>query len=759
MASETRRLEAPEKTTGHAMFSGDIRRPGMLIGKILRSPVPHARIKKIGKDRALALPGVYAVITAEDFPDVKTGQAVQDEVVMPRDKVRYIGEPVAAVAAVDEETARQALALIELDLEELPGVFSFEQSVAAGAPLVHEDFAAYKTTMPLKRGGNVCMHATINKGDVEQGFAQSDRIFEDTYTVPVVHHAPLEPRAVVAEVDHTGRLHVLCGTARAFEIRAGVALNVGLPMSHIRVTGTRVGGSFGQKGSSSIEPIAALLALKTRKPVKMELTRKEDFIGSTPRHSMEITIKTGVKNDGTLLARKALIKVDTGAYAYFGPKATSNVAQMISGPYYIPNLFIEGICAYTNKMSCGPCRGPGAPQAHFAAETQLERIARELKIDSFEIRLKNAFKPNDTTATGQVLTDCDYRKILVQLRESVHTHFKDLTATDPEKAFGIGISGGFWGIPGFGSSATLRFNQDGSAILLIGSVEIGTGSDTAMALLVSRELGIALERIRVISGDTDMCPFDYGAIGSRTTQAMGVAVHKAIDGVKNQLLDFAENHLEAPRDILAFDKGRIHVRENEKVGIPITMAINLLTMKKGGPVVATGSNTTPSPPADPRLFDSMVGASSPFHAFGAHAVAVEVDRVTGKVDVLKVIAVHDVGKAVFREGIEGQIQGGVAMGLGYALSEEVVFSDGRPLNDSFLDYRLPTMQDVPRIIPVILEKENPRSPEDILGVGEPTTIPTAAAVANAVYNAVNAQIRQLPMTPERVYWQLPENVL
>ncbi len=756
MPNETRRFEAPEKAIGHATFAGDIKRPRMLFGKILRSQIPHARIKKIQTDRALSLPGVEAVITAEDFPDVKTGLAIQDEVVLARDKVRYIGEPVAAVAAIDPETAEKALALIDLEVEELPGIFDFAQSIDADAPIIHENFRDYTTSMPLNRDGNVCVNTKIKKGDIEGAFADSDEIFEDTYTMPVVHQAPLEPRAAVAEVDRDGRLHVWCGTARVFEIRSGLAETLGLPMTNIRVTGTRIGGGFGGKGTISIEPIAAMLALKTKKPVKIEMTRKEDFQAATPRHSMEISIKTGVKKDGTLLARKAFIKVDTGAYTFFGPNATSNTTLMITGPYNIPNLLIEGICVYTNKISCGPCRGPGAPQAHFAAETQMDRIARKLGLDPIEMRMKNAFKAKDKTASGQVLADCDYQKILTQLQTAIDEHLKDLQPTEEDKALGIGVSGGFWGIPGFGSSATIRLNTDGTAMLLLGSVEIGTGSDTAMALLVAEAFGIPLENIRVISGDTDTCPFDFGAIGSRTTQAMGVAVHQAIEGVKKQLLDFAENHLEAPREILTFEKGRIYVRENPEVGITIAKVVDQLTVAKGGPVVATGSNAAPSPPFDPKLVESTVGASRPFFAFGAQAAAVEVDKVTGKVDVLKVVAVHDVGKAVFREGIEGQIQGGVAMGLGYALSEEVHFSDGRPLNDSFLDYRLPTMRDVPEIVPVILEKENPRSPDDIRGVGEPTTIPTAAAVANAVYDAVGVRVKDLPLTPERVYWALME---
>jgi CO/xanthine dehydrogenase Mo-binding subunit len=524
-------------------------------------------------------------------------------------------------------------------------------------------------------------------------------------------------------------------------------------MSDIRVTGLRVGGGFGGKGEISIEPIAAMLALKTKRPVKIEMTRKEDFLSATPRHAMEISIKTGVKKDGTLLAMQAKIKVDTGAYAYFGPNTTSNAALLITGPYDIPHLSIEGICVYTNKISCGPCRGPGAPQVHFASETQMDKIARKLGMDPIELRLKNAFKANDLTASGQVLTEGGYEEALVQLKRYMEEHLTVLPGPDEGKAFGIGVAGGFWGMAGFGSSATVRLNEDGTVILSMGAVEIGAGSDTAMALLVSEELGIPLERIRVISGDTDTCPYDFGAIGSRTTQTMGMAVHQAIQGVKKQLLAFAETHLKAPKESLVFGGSRIYVSERPEVAIPIAKAAHLLTLTKG-PLVAAGSHATSASSFNPEFVESNVVPSRPFFAYGAQAVAVQVDKVTGKVDALKVVAAHNVGKAVFRGGIEGQIDGGVAMGLGYALSEEVIFSDGRPLNDSFLDYRLPTAMDVPEIVSVIVEKENARSPEDIRGVGEPTTIPTAAAVANAVYDAVGIRMNHLPLTPERVYWAL-----
>jgi CO/xanthine dehydrogenase Mo-binding subunit/aerobic-type carbon monoxide dehydrogenase small subunit (CoxS/CutS family) len=751
---EIKRLDAPEKATGAAVFPGDMKRPGMLIGKILRSRVPHGRIRRIITEKALSLPGVACVITARDFPDVRTGISVQDQTVMATEKVRYVGEAVAAVAAVDADTADRALDLIEVETEELEGVFDFNRSTQPDAPLIHEDYETYACIKPLKRYGNVCLHAKIQKGDIQKGFAESDEIFEDTYIMPVVHQAPMEPRAVVAESDSLGHLRLWCSTARPFDIREGLAHALGLPMTSIRVTAARTGGGFGGKGEMTIEPIAALLSMKTKRPVKLEMSRRDDFLSANPRHSMEILIKTGVKRDGTLLARQALIKVDTGAYAYFGPNTTSNTTLLITGPHSIPNLLIEGICAYTNKISCGPCRGPGAPQAHFAAETHLDRIARELKMDPIALRLKNALKDGDSTATGQVLGYTGYPEALTQLQASMEKHFRDLEVKDKGKAVGIGVAGCFWGMPGMGSSATIKLNEDGSAVLSTGAVEIGAGSNTAMALLVSEGLGIPFERIRVISGDTDTCPYDFGAIGSRTTQAMGVAVQQAIEGVKNQLFDFAESHLEAPREILALGAGKIYVTEKPEAAIPIAKAVHHLTIMKGGPVLAAGSNTAPNPPFDTGRVESHAMPSRPFFVFGAQAAAVEVDEITGKVNVLKVVAAHNVGKAVFRSGIEGQIQGGVAMGLGYALSEEVIFAEGKPLNDSFLDYRLPTMEDVPEIVPVIVEKEGARSPEDIRGVGEPPAIPTAAAVANAVYDAVGIRVHHLPLTPEKIYSEL-----
>jgi CO/xanthine dehydrogenase Mo-binding subunit/aerobic-type carbon monoxide dehydrogenase small subunit (CoxS/CutS family) len=750
-AGEKKRQEAPEKTTGNALFTGDMKRPGMLIGKFLRSSIPHARIRSIDTSAALSLPGVVTVITAADFPDKRIGFIVHDEYIMAKDKVRHIGETLAAVAAVDEETAERALGLISVDMEELPPVFTISESIKADAPLIHENYREYTSEFPLTPKGNACLDGWIRKGDVEKGFAESDEIFEDRYTMPVVHQTPMEPKAVLAEMDHNGRLHVWTGTARPFAVQSGIAEILDIPMSHIRVTGTRMGGHFGSKGEMTFEPIVAMLALKAKKPVKVEMTRQEEFISGNPRHAMEISIKTGVKRDGTLLARQARISSDTGAYAYFGPLATTTAMNLVSGPYNIPNVFVEGLCVYTNKLSCGPCRGPGAPQALLAGEAQLDRIARKLGIDPIELRRKNALKANDSTAAGQVLTEGGYDEALLVLKEYLEAHRGLVPQGDEKKAFGIGLAGGFWGMGGAGSSATVRVNEDGTVVLLMGAVETGAGSDTAMSLLVAEALGISPERVKVVSGDTDTCPFDFGAIGSRTTQAMGSAVHIAVEGVKRQLLAFAENHLKTPKENLAFAEGRIYVKGRSEQGLAMAKAAHLLTVSKGGPVVATGTNTNPSPPFDPDGVEGIVRPNRPFYAFGAQAALVQVDRTTGKIDVLKVIAAHNVGKAVFKAGVEGQIQGGVAMGLGYALSEEAIFSEGRLVNDSFVDYRVPTMMDVPEIVSIIVEKEDAKSPEDIRGIGEPATIPTAAAVVNAVYDAIGVRINDLPLTPEKVY--------
>jgi len=747
----TNRLEGNEKVTGKAIFAGDIHVEGIVVGKILRSKVAHARIKNIITDRASKLPGVLAVITGKDFPDVYGGRTVRDEQAMVKNKIRYIGEGVAAVAAVDEETAERALELIEIELEELPGVFSAEGGLEDNAPLIHENWQSYWTSVPLTRRDNIDALVTAKKGDIEAGFAASDLIIEDEFILPLIHHAPMEPKATVAYYDSNRKLTVWTGTQSAFSVRRGIARYLQLPLSRVRVVGVRVGGGFGAKTTATIETVAAMLAIKSGRHVKIEMSRQDDFYAANPRNSMKIWVKTGVKKDGRLIARQARILVDSGAYDIFGANTTSQVVTLITGPYKFEHLDIEGTCVYTTKIPCGACRGPGGPEAHFAAETQMDRIARELGIDPFELRRINALEAGDDTVPGQVLTDYGYTNVLNQLEIAMKDHLDNIPLT-PGKARGIGIAGCFWGMSGIGSGATIHLNEDGSVTLFIGAVEIGNGVITAMALLVAEELGIPVENVSVISGDTDAGPYEGGAVGSRTTHDLGVPVLNAAREVKKQVLSFASGQLDVDVKELELGDSRIFVKNDRSRMLKLEQVANSrINATGGGPIVVTASSTPFKPDYDKQRVSSHSRASKPFFVFGAQAAAVDVDLVTGKVSVCKVIAAHDVGKAVFPKGVEGQIQGGVAMGLGYALSEEAVFDQGRMINANFLDYRIPTMLDVPEIIPIIIEKPNARVPEDIRGIGEPPAIPTAPAVANAVFDAVGVRINTLPITPERVF--------
>jgi CO/xanthine dehydrogenase Mo-binding subunit len=747
----TNRLEGNEKVAGKAIFAGDMQVEGTLVGKILRSKVAHARIKKIITDKAAELPGVFAVITGKDFPDVYGGRTVRDEQAMVKNKIHYIGEAIAAVAAIDEDTAERALALIELELEELPGVFSAEAGLAEDAPLIHENWKDHWTIVPLSRRDNMDAQVTAKKGDIELGFAASDLIIEDTFNLPLIHHAPMEPKASVAYFDRNGKLTVWTGTQSAFSVRRGIARYLQLPLSMVRVVGVRVGGAFGAKTTATIETVAAMLAIKTRRHVKIEMSRQDDFYAANPRNSMKIWVKTGVKKDGHLVARQARILVDSGAYDIFGVNTTSQVVTLITGPYKFEHLDIEGTCVYTTKISCGACRGPGGPEAHFAAETQMDRIARELGIDAFELRRINALEAGDDTAPGQILTDFGYTNVINQLEKAVQEHLVTIPLT-PGKARGIGIAGCFWGMSGIGSGATINLNEDGTVTLYIGAVEIGNGVITAMALLVAEELGIPVKNVTVISGDTDAGPYEGGAVGSRTTQDLGTPVVKAVRAVKQQVMSFAGNQLGVAVEELELGDSKIFVKNDPSRMLNLEQVANSrINAPGGGPIIVSVSSTPSKPDYDKLRVSSHSRASKPFFVFGAQAAAVDVDLVTGKVSVCKVIAVHDVGIAVFPQGVEGQIQGGVAMGLGYALSEEAIFDQGRMLNANFLDYRVPTMLDVPEIIPIVVEKPNARVPEDIRGIGEPPTIPTAPAVANAIFDAVGVRINTLPMIPERVF--------
>lgn len=743
------RMDGVERVTGRSVFGQDLRRAGMLFGKILRSKYPHARILSIDTSRAEALPGVNAVVTGRDIPSVRSGQFVKDEMIMAVDLVRYLGEAVAAVAAVDEDTATRALDLIDVSYEELPAVFDPQEAMKVEAPVIHPDLATYRAPNLKKGSGNVCTHSIVRRGDVEEGFRQADLVFDDTFRTSMVYHAYLEPHAALAEVDEKGKITVRVSTQGPFSMRSFLAEVFHVPMSRIRVIGVRCGGGFGGKTRSLVAPTAVLLAMKTGRPIKIALSRTEDMVASRPRHPAIIRIKTGVMKDGTIVARQATAILDTGAYADFGPAATSGATIGALGPYKIPNVRADGYCVYTNKNGCGACRAPGVVQAAFASESQIDMIAHRLGMDPLEFRLRNAVDEGDLSATGQVYGPIGMKSALRAIRDFVEGEGK----CAPGQAWGVAC--GKWGVGGTSSSAQLKLNEDGTAVLYTGSVDLGTGSDTVLCQIAAEELGLKLEDMSVVSGDTDGTPFDQGTVANRTTFTTGTAVGLAAVDVRQQLLELGAQALEAnPRDLeLAERKVRVKGSPDRAVAIAQLAATSIV---KGGPILGRGSFMPVPPQFDPDTVEGTLFASKPGDNFSAQAAQVEVDPETGVVKVLRVVAAQDIGCAINPLLAEGQVEGGVSFGLGFTMSEQLQFENGKVLNPGFQDYRLFGAVDMPLVDVLLVEEVKGDGPFGAKPVGEPPNIPTGPAIANAIYNATGLRLKQLPLTPEAVREALRE---
>jgi CO/xanthine dehydrogenase Mo-binding subunit len=721
----------------------------MLWGEILRSRYPHARIRGIDTSRAQALPEVKAVVTAQDLPTRRFGQMVIDEPLLATDKVRFMGEAVAVVAAVDQDTAKRALELIQVEYEELPPVLDPEAAMQEGSPLIHEDLASYPSSKVVKGSGNVCTHAVVCKGDVEAGFREADFVFEDFFRTQMIHQAYLEPHAALAEVDEGGRITVWTTTQAPFMVRSQLAGIFQVPMNRIRVIGTRCGGGFGGKSRSLVAPFCVLLALKTRRPVKIVLRMDEDFVSAHPRHPSVIYLRSGVKKDGTLVARQATVIFDTGAYSEYGPAATSTATLYALGPYRIPHVRADGYCVYTNKTSCGALRAPGAPQAVFAVESHMDMIAQRLGLDPLEFRRRNAVRDGDHSHTGQVYQNIGLHSCL----EAVARHLEGQSPQEPNRAWGVACAQ--WGVGGTSSAAQVKINEDGTVTLLTGAIDIGNGSDTILCQIVAEELGLGLEDVSIVAGDTGSTPYDMATVGSRVTFSMGNAVRLAAADARQQLFQMAARILEArPEDLEARER-RINVKGSPEKGVPIAELAQASHLR-GGQVLGRGSFAAVAPSYDPQSAQGLMYPSKPGDTFCAQAAQVEVDPDTGRVRVLRVVSAHDVGCVVNPNGAEGQVDGGIAQGVGYALSEEVIFQNGKTANPLLLDYRVSTALDLPVIDYLLLEEPRGDGPFGAKGLGEPPHIPTAAAIANAIYNATGARIRELPITPEKLRTALRE---
>jgi CO/xanthine dehydrogenase Mo-binding subunit len=735
------RIDAPGKVTGSAVYAADFALPGMLYGKVFRSAEPHARLVRLDTTRASAMPGVRAVISAADAADVRYGAAVKDEPVFAPDVVRYVGQPLAAVAAVTLEAAEAALAAIEAVYEPRPPMLDLAAALAPGAPLVHEGWRSYTAIPILQRDGNVCNRARIVVGDVERGWAEADHVFEHRFTTAMVHQGYTEPRAAVAVWDSSGQVTVWSNTQLPFDVQATLADILAIAPSKVRIIVPGVGGGFGGKLRIGVEHFAALLARKSGRPVKVMTTSEEELVAAYPRQGTVIELKTGVTRDGRLTARQGRIYFDTGAFAGSGPGVASVATMVLAGPYRTPNLHLEGYAVYTNKTNCGSYRAPSGPQANFAVESQMDIIADALGIDPLELRLRNIVHEGDEGPTGQVLTAVGLEECLRRAADAIGWPDRR-----PGPGRGKGLAIGWWTTTGGSSGVYVKINPDGSVTLNTGAVEIGTAALTGAAQVLAEALGVDLADITVISGDTSSTPFDFGAQGSRTAFAVGNACRAAAVELERKLFELAAAHLKTTEDALA-------LRDKHVAGPGGRVSLAELARQSqvtGGGMIAHGTFIAPGTPYDTKRVEGHVYPAFHSPSFHAHAVDLSVDPETGEVTIHKYVVAQDVGFALNPTYIEGQIEGGVAQGLGQTLSEEIVYRDGRVLNANLTDYKMPTTLDVPRIESILVEHPSRVGPFGAKGVGEPPNIEPPAAVANAIAAAVGARITSLPITAEKI---------
>jgi carbon-monoxide dehydrogenase large subunit len=746
------RVDALEKVLGQAIYSADLSFSHLLWAKILRSPYPHARIVDVDASRARKHSGVKALITGKDLTaDANYGPYIADQSIVARDIVRYPGEPVAAVAAMDKESAEEALELIRVEYEELPPVLDPERALEPDAGLVHPDLGNYRRYAAVQAvaGTNICNIFKIRSGDVDKGLASAYRVYSDRFSAHRVHHCPLEVHHAIAQVDGRGKVTIWASNQGPFAMRRIIADSLGLAYNQVRVIVPLVGGGFGSKNYPTVEPIAVALARETHgRPVRLEVTREEEFCATTTKLPCNIDIDTGVSKEGIILARKVRMVWDTGAYGTAGPVVAVNAGCAAAGPYRITDVWIDSYCVYTNNPVGGAFRGFGIPAVAWAYESQMDIIAEDLGLDPIEIRMRNAFEAGDISPTGE-------RLVSVGLKDSLHQVSRRLTVSadkgkSANKARGKGVACMFKSshVPS-SSSATLKINEDGSAQLVVAAVEMGQGLKTILTQIVGEVLGLGPDDIMVTDADTDICPYDWATVASRATFFAGNAAKVAAEDARNKLAAVAAEKLEAePRD-LKFEAGRIFVTGSPDKGISLADTAYYGHYLKGGPIIGTGTCVV----EDATFLDPDTGQGARPGAFWMYATQVaelEVDLETGHVQVTRLVAAHDVGRAINPWLCEQQIQGALVMGLSTTLNEELVLDNGRPVNASFSDYSVIGSTGVPMLEPIIVEAPQPDGPFGAKGLGEPGLAPTAAAIANALYDAIGVRIKDLPITPEKV---------
>ena len=755
------RKDGMEKATGRALYTVDMVLPGMLWGRILRSPYPHARILNIDTSRAEKLPGVKAVITGKDTSGIKHGfvetpRYPPDQYPLAIDRVRYIGEEVAAVAAIDEYVAEEALSLIQVDYEELPAVFDPEEAMKPGAPEIHPSHPKVKE--PYK---NIGGKTESGWGNVEKGFAESFLIREDRFDGQLRTHCYMEPQATLASFDFSGKLNVWTSSQGPFIKRSKLATTLGLPFSNVRVLKAYVGGAYGGKiDLFSHEFCASLLSIKAQRPVKIVCTREEVFEAARHGQPIFVELKTGVKKDGTLVAQQVKVVNNSGAYKGSGVVVIFLCWGFVMLCYRVPNLKYEGYSVYTNNPVRAPQRGHGAPNLRFAVESQMDMIAEELGIDPVEIRLKNARQkgdilPNQDPVRNCGLVDCIERIAKnTQFREKYERN-KSVSKTKIRKGIGMGVSSYFSGslIYPNASAAIVKLNDDGTVSLLTGALDVGQGAETILSQIVAEELGVSMDDIRVVAADTETTPVDIGSWISGGAYVSGNAVKLAASDARRQLFEVAAQELEANSEDLIVKNREISVKDSPGRSISFTQAVVAsIAKRRGNPIIGQGHyRTMKDVPAHPSLATTK-GRWSDNYAFDAQVAEVEVDMETGQVKLVKATTAHDCGFPINPLIVEGQIDGQVSMAQGHALWEEVLMEKGETLTTSFLDYKIPCAKDMveSQYIDVITERYEKDIPYHTKEVGEGYVSGMVAAIANAVYDATGVRVKTLPILPEKI---------
>ncbi|MGQ4833020.1 MAG: xanthine dehydrogenase family protein molybdopterin-binding subunit [Candidatus Asgardarchaeia archaeon] len=747
-----KRIDAYDKVTGLAKYVRDLKIEHMLYAYAFRSSRPHAKIKSLDVSEARKVPGVAAVVTADDVPGENIVPIIlNDRPLLAKDKVRYIGEAIVLIAAETKEIAKIAAGKIKIEYEDLPAVLDPREAMKEDAPWIH-DF------------GNVFTHYKIRTGDVEKAFKEADLIIENEYQTNYQEHLYLEPQGALA-IPEGNAITIYSSTQCPFYVQKAVAKVLGIPRSKVRVVVTTVGGGFGGKEDvpSWVAAEAAVLAWITKKPVLMEYDREEDLETTSKRHPGYIRYKSAFKKDGTLIGIKVEYIIDAGAYSTLSPAVIFRGTVHALGPYKIPNVWIDGYAVATNKVPTGAYRGFGSPQVIFAYEQQIDEAAYKLGLDPAEIRLKNGWELGDKTPTGQILRYSVGLKDTIRKAIEVSKWYekrKEYSKDKGTRRRGIGMSTIFYGV-GLGaagkilerSGATVQVTPDGSVIVVVGTSEMGQGMRTALAQIAAEALGVTIDRVYLPEADTMVVPDSGPTVASRATLMSGNAIINAAEEIKKNLLKVASEEMGVPVERLDIKNNKIFDKENTNVFMEFSKAADK-AYAKGVKLAAVGWYHGPD-----TTFDEE-GHGNPYfvYSYATHVAEVEVDMETGKINVIDYYAVHDSGKIVNPIMAEGQVQGGVAQGIGYALTEDLIVKDGKILNPNLTDYLIPSIKDVPEIKVYFVEATYPEGPFGAKGLGEPCLMPVAAAIANAVRHATGVRITKIPMTPEKVYFALKKKV-